>query len=559
MAMYCAVLQEVVLYYATMDHEAKLSYSIIPLQAAAGEGRGGAESAMPDEQVVLPAAEDAEAPTDRASQIAYVAGLREHLETIPDFSTVSITDRMSPEQEALLSDYCSRMSTSSLREQGVVTMFREDILDPHHLSELTRLLADMSGGESYYRWYSRAGSEYDTAQQDHAAKYLSREWEKFHVGHMRQRRAFHAGFMEALISGAPIDGHLAHIRASGEGQKAPRTRAGFSADKPSAERLYDSTDWLVHSVLSALALPPEQCDAGMKRRAVELWSQHGDIERFAPGSKTGVIIEGDSPQLKSILRLPRSMRETQHEQHREQHSDWQRNRIIAHHFRPQGHGMHGPDGFRSLLQERPHDYLQVVLLHVYHNHTSLGIRMLAELGGMQDDVKDIVFSPEASFNTVMLPPRSDHFAEPATLAELLEGSVSAQTQEAIIGDQRQRIQLLTGQLAVEKSTVGQLQEQVRQLKTTNGSLAAVVNAMRVHIPRVPVEETMLKYGISPAMNANIVDVVLDAIERKIDAEIPVQGRTDEQHGWIGDMQREFQAIRTYVAQRNSGGETPGAT
>ena len=138
-----------------------------------------------------------------SSQHAYVAELMDQAEALPD--GLSKYYSLNEVQEAFLAKYCSGPGESQLQDEypDLVPLYRDDIVDPHFTSDVTRLAAKVDGCENASRqhWYRSPENQRDP--YGHTASptelRLSRRWDKAYIQYMRERRIFHATFMQTAL------------------------------------------------------------------------------------------------------------------------------------------------------------------------------------------------------------------------------------------------------------------------------------------------------------------------------------------------------------------------
>lgn len=443
-----------------------------------------------------------------SSQQQYVQGLWGFVGTIPDLTQFSDFWVPRDEDETFLSAYCQ---AEAYRRTGAAEAFpplhREDIIDPSFCEQIEKVPQKITGEHPSYHWYSQKGREHGRSSDRNAA-YLSRKWEQFYIPYMRERRIFHAHFMTSLLSGEPIDEHLSTLGTrNGKPVTMPSARLGSYENQPAASFLYDKDNWLASSVLSALALPPEQCSASMKRRAIELWDQHADLTN---DESLDSFYFGD--RFTHVIRLPWSMRDND-ELRVNHHLAWRRNRIIKQYFGEPGQPR--ADGLSTFLQERPKDYVQILLLNLFeHGGPARGLEALTYVAALSDQIKDIIFADDASFNTIYYPATPDSLSDPLPLAALLEGHMEASTQEELLGGLALRVRVLEDKLTNAQELATKNGEAAKQWEGLYRQLHAAVLNGQVTITRSPVDTLMMNYGIHPETDNDTLQLLVRAHRRR---------------------------------------------
>ena len=327
-------------------------------------------------------------PSAETSQAAYVRTLQEHYDSIPDLTGYTERDFSLPYEVAALSSYSNNWVDPS------ESIRRPDIIDPDFCHSSIGL------SQNAAKWHDARAS---------------REWDIFYVGHMKQRRGFHVQFMQALLDKSNVSFDQIGKQANGQDVTIPSGprlpvyphTAEFPYD------LHDKTNWLVASVLSALALPPEHCDAAMKHHAVKLLAEHADFSN--EHSFNFLEIEDES-----MLRLPWSMR-VGSEFHQESNLEWINNAEVRHFIGRDG-GIDLKARYR-LFNEQPHDYVQLRIMQLFDRadpDKKALLQDLANLTKLEPEVQDILFSEKASFVTVHGDINFDRQAQRRSLSQLLE-------------------------------------------------------------------------------------------------------------------------------------------
>jgi hypothetical protein len=342
----------------------------------------------------------------------------------------------------------------------------------------------------------------------------------FYVSYMRQRRAFHAAFMNALIIKEPVAENVEAIGMyDGSPIKIPSATPWEHGEQTAPDFLYDKTNWVTASLLSALSLPPEQCDAGMKRHAIEQWAAHANLEGDRDLFDFYRLEDRKGP-----MQLPWSMRSSA-ELQANHHPQWHQNRIIKQYlgeaWQPRA------DGLEALLQERPRDYVQVLILRAF-GHVGINIKNLNDLAkaaALPPEVKNIIFAEDAAHSTIYNDtPDFPEYGQPTSLIDLIEAShegVAPQTQETIIEGQRLRIRVLDDELGRAQELISGQEVRIDELTVSYTSLAAYAGRLEAALgrgtePRKPLsraEATMLQFGISPAVNDELLRVLVNAVRR----------------------------------------------
>lgn len=452
------------------------------------------------------------------TQAGYVHDLALHVATIPDLSKLPAYPPLSSEEAALIGRYASSYYSSNLEAEGIAPLYREDIIDPAFCKSVDDLTRQITGNSPSYHWYKTAdnnyGGPYDRGNSNQA-RFTSRRWEVAFVGYMRERRMFHAAFMGALLSKEPIGGLVAAVNQPNEVPTTDPNKGGF---QPAPEFMYNPTNWLTASLLSALSLSPDHCDAGMKRHAVEQWAKHADINDVA-ATKGFYGLD----KLVGPVRLPWSMRSNA-DLRSEYHPNWHQNRIVKEYFgeawAPRA------DGLEALLQDRPKDYVQILILKTFGGITGPadGLRDLANAAKLNSDIRDIIFASDAAHNTVYSDRSAlPEYGQPTSLLEYLEnsgGEASVQAQEAIIEGQRLRIRALEDLLAESKTSLKQSDLKIQALSYNVGQLTEALRQLRAaqaeaaKPPQTPAEELMIKYGIHPSVKDEMLEGIVAGIRRQ---------------------------------------------
>lgn len=475
-----------------------------------------------------------------SSQQLYIQDLWLHVDTIPNLSEQSQYLYSSEAETEFLGAYCEAHSSQNyLKDKEIVPLQRKDIIDPDFCKYVSNLTRHVTGNSPDRHWYSTKGNEYSHQAKTHQAMYASRQWERFYVEYMREKRVFHAGFMTAVLNGEPINELLSNIGLrDGAPVDMPSTSLNSGEKEPAAPSLYDKTNWLAASTLSALALPPEMCSAAMKRRVIELWSEHADLSN--PESiKSFYGLEKRT----DAVRLPWSMRSNLDLQ-ASQHPQWRQNRHIKHYLgevvSPRA------DGATALLQERPKDYVQVMLLGVFGQLGNLpnALRALQDIGKFKDEIKDIIFADDASFNTIYYDADSSSFEPPKSLVDLLGDGMETVTQEEIIHGLRLRVQVLEDKLAEEQGRAAHNAEAAEGWQKSYYDLYnAVTQANRLN----PAEELMAQYGIHPSVNDDnlkvLVRSLLSNFGRQLHPDVNPDPKADTQFRKISDDLRRILEYR----------------
>lgn len=450
---------------------------------------------------------------EATSQAEYVQDLAAHVESIPDISKLPAGYFPSIETSKLLASYCANYhhAHAKVEELGFSPLFHKDIISPNFCQSVDELTMKITGNSSSSHWYATvevADMNYLTKLDQ--AKYTSRKWELVFIDYIRQRYAFHAAFMNTLLTKEPIDEHVAAIGyRDGEPIQIPSVDINSSRKQPAPEFMYSRANWLTGSLLSALALPPWHCDANMKRHAVEQWANHIDL---ADISELKGFYHLD--KLAHVTQVPWSMRSNAELQ--PSHTiHWRENRIIQRYF-----GEFPPyraDAFDALLQERPKDYIQVLILQIFVGYGAdiQAWQSLVRTAQLPSEIKDIIFAEDAAFNTVHQEMTLPEFNQPTTLFDLLNGNFSAQAQETIIAGQRLRIHVLTEELAHKEEALATLIADKDTLEARNRDLEAIFNQQSPHLPRSNADLLMLQFGISPNMDNELLPAVITAIRHRL--------------------------------------------
>jgi hypothetical protein len=465
-------------------------------------------------------------PEQLTSPEEYVADLRAHTQTIPNPSDMPTYSTPSREDQELLSKYCLGYEA----ETPITPLQRDDIIEPAFCQRIDSLLIKLTNLPYNRTWYKRAGEE-TSPYSDPRTEYASREWDQFFVGYVRERREFHVAFMEATLYGRSIDEEVAAI---GLENGAPIQVPNFHPDNYSArgpeappDFMYNRASWLSASLLSALALPPEHCNPSMKCRAIELWAAHVDPNNANP-------FEGlhKFKNVPAVNRLPWSMRTSQ-DMRQNVHERWRLNPTIKEYFGEP----HSPraDGFEALLQDRPKDYVQAILLHLGGYGRNGAIRELHRLANFPAEVKNIIFSEDAAHNTVFGEPAFDAYDEPKDLDTLLsEAQESAPATEEddpevklafmqeLISGQKLRLHMLKEELAETKQGQQTAESSALEWQAHYNDLSAQydevvrrhnVLAERLTAAGVDFDPLFAAYGIAPNTPDELVEAMVAGLRR----------------------------------------------
>lgn len=411
-------------------------------------------------------------PEDDSTQAAYVAAIFEHVRTIP--ASFPRFYYPSGEEATFMSRYCTSGDYTQryIIEAGKPQLFHKDIIDPEFCESTHILTAAIAGAKKEHHWYGVDGrTPYGAPAQDH----LSRQWDMFFIPYMRQRHLAQAHFLRSILPDQQ-NTYTPYLRAVA--QLGPPPRKPFTSEvEPLPDALYNVTNWVTGSLLSTLALPPEKCSAAMKRRALELFAAHATQEDLEVPRERGNRIDtspvgsyalsGQKASGGGLLRLPWSMQQTHQELTAASHPHWQGNSVIKQYFGTP----HAPraDALASLLQERPKDYVQVLLLRIFSEYVQPShLRDLASTVQLSEPVKDIIFSEDAAFNTVFCMPRSRQQMADQQLGlnDLLAGTEARddpETLRATVGRQALQIKGLQSDLAERNLAFAQLSERHQQL------------------------------------------------------------------------------------------------
>ena len=412
-------------------------------------------------------------PEDDTSQAAYVAALFDHVRTIP----AAFPPYYYPHgaEATLMSHYCTSGDyyQKSIIDAGRPQLFHDDIVEPSFCKSTHLLSASIAGHKKEHHWYGVNGkTPYGAPAQDH----LSRQWDMFFIRYMRQRHLAHAHFMRSLLPDQD-NTYTPYLQAV-DTLAMPPIQPFTNEESDTPASLYNATNWALGSLLSVLLLPPEKCSATMKRRAIELFSAHASQEDFETGQPQAYRNTETAPiesylhahtkaEASPVIRLPWSMQQTHQELAGAHHPQWRQNAVITQYFgkpfEPRA------DGLASLLQERPKDYVQVLLLRIFGDYVRPGyIRDLASTVQLSEPVKDIIFADDAAFNTVFAMPgsRQQMADRQLGLNDLLAGSEAEddpETLRATIGRQALQIKGLQGDLAARNTAYAELSARHQQL------------------------------------------------------------------------------------------------
>lgn len=448
-----------------------------------------------------------------ASQTTYIAALAAHADAVGAMvPSTSILRYPSPEEQALLSRYNSRLDhdIEAVKAAGKEPLFRDDIIDPDFCRDAYNFSRDATGGTNNFHWYKQLYRA--TGSMGHSEIIRLGKWDAAYTTYMFQRRAFHAAFMMSIARPDNTEA-LDQVLTSVTPITLPAQDVFDSTPTPRPEHLYNRTNWLCASLISAMMQPPEHCNAIMKRRAIETCAALVDPADFEPqpdkplekrpiDSLNQIHIAAAEQKL---LRLPWSMQLSTEELRATMHPRWRHNSLIRHYL---GDGWNPKaSGNTALLQERPKDYIQVLLLGLY----SMGgmVQAVSELlatARLTNPVKDIIFAEDASFVTVYKQPAQRHqwSEQQLGLDELLmgKGELDEETLRLLVGQQRLRLQEAAGQLAAANAQVAKLSEENRRL----------AEALRAH--RTAGQSSLFgKYGMDPAVDPATCEVLVKALRR----------------------------------------------
>lgn len=481
------------------------------------------------------------------TQAAYVEDLVEHLASIPDLSKVPAYYSLTHEESVILGQYCRAPYGRGVTEGS--PLFRDDIIDPDFCRSVDTLTRRIAGNRTGGHWYEPVRESGDSVYKNYLAdapqaKWTSRRWEIHFVNYMRQRRGFHVTFMGALLTGGSIDAAVKAIGLQdGQPVQTPSVDPYKGGQQPAPELMYNRTNWLTASLLSALALPPELCDAAMKRHAIEQWALRADVSDRE--SLQGFY------ELDKVLppRLPWSMRSNA-ELHMNVHPQWRQNPIVKNYLGETWNER--ADGLEALLQERPKDYVQILILQTFTNYLgSKGLRNLVHAAGQPSEVKDIIFAEDAAVNTVYGAAALPEYGQPTSLVDLLSNEeITAQTQETIIAGQRLRIHVLEQEAAAAQRAIKKLTDTSDRLATRNTHLEKALADQQPHLPRSSQDLLLLEYGISPAMDAETLQVVVAAIRRDRNSKFHRGNKSTEEEEKLKEFNANLDAILRARGLRN---------
>lgn len=458
-----------------------------------------------------------------ATAQAYTKELRDHIDTIPDVSSLPVWVSFSDEQKRQIGLYCQsgayKHTLSAQRELPVPPLYRDDIIEPDWSQSVSKLSCRAAGSESeHHHWYQAFGAargrfDYGDPRRD----YASRQWELAYIGYVRQRRTFHADFMAAVLEARDIDQEIAALQATPENPHlVPATTLDKSGKEPAPDFMYNTTNWLVSSLLSTLALPPDICSPAMKHHAVKLFAKYADLNDLDAFEN---FYDLSRPQTQ---RLPWSMRNAV-ELRADRQPNWKSNSTITELLQPAGRP--SATGMLTLLHERPKDYVQVVILHlfqeppIFKNELARQLANLVEVTKLSPEAQAVIFSEDAAFNTVYGPPTLPGLDEPQTLIEYLERS-----NDATESDWKQ--------IALEQRVAMQgLRLELEQAKKAQADAEARITELRAQKLGGTALSPFEKYGISPHIPDELLPTVVDAIRRKYNKEL----RSDSGHVAHGSM------------------------
>jgi hypothetical protein len=250
----------------------------------------------------------------------------------------------------------------------------------------------------------------------------------------------------------------------------------------------------------------------MKRHAIELWAAHADLD----DNESMKSFPGLDTQMEGSTRLPWSMRSSE-EIAASHHADWRQNQTIKTYLGEVYEER--ADGLVALLQDRPKDYVQILMLRVFGEIRS-GINLknslkdLAGVAALAPEIKDIIFAEDAAINTVYGPPALRGEDQPVSLHDFLSGvEMTPRTQQEIIEGQRLRIHVLTNELAQAAVANTVVTEANETLTAHNNHLQTLLQQQDPHLPRTQADLVMLHYGLSPAMSTEMIGVVVKAIRQ----------------------------------------------
>lgn len=508
-------------------------------QNVAHEGRHEREVSVPDE---------------------YVRTLFAHVETIPDISQLPSYYYTSPEDNEVIGRYCASNYKSSQRgvrppdellvQHGITPLLRMDIIEPDFCGTVSSLLGKVSGNSHYWYRPVRTNSGHEP-YQDRTEQHNCRKWELTYIDYMRQRRLFHAQFMKAMVDQQPIEEQVADIGLKdGQAVQVPGTRMSYDTTPP-PDFMYNPSSWVTSGMLSALALPPGVCPPNMKRHAIEEWAKHVDLSDENGFAGFHGLEETPGP-----VQLPWSMRSNS-DMRAAHHPQWRENSVIQSYLGP----LHDEraDGLKSLLLDRPKDYIQVLILKTfsYSYYAKDGLKHLLEAAQLPEEVKDIIFGENASFNTIY---SDGDFPDPdqaTTLVDLLNtnGDMPARTQEDIIETQQLRIHVLTEKVAAAEARakaaeaslgdVQALQRAYNEVSAHNQELQAQLQQQNRHVPTSQADVLMLKYNISPAMGEDpeilrsVIRTIRKAQARKYHSDANEEYKTNSP---LGEINNELDEI-----------------
>lgn len=252
---------------------------------------------------------------------------------------------------------------------GNASLFRFDILDLEFCSSPERLAE---------------ASEINVVDAVHEF-----ELRKSFIEYTKQRRFFHARFVEAISTGQNSAGSFEDI---GINRILVPTQYG---EAPPPEFMYNFSSWAATSMLCVLADPYEKFSARSKRKAIEYFAQIVDMEEFYSDRTSEAVfaLSATQSQKERILTLPESFAA------RSNNVDpvnWRNNQEYLRYF---PNGDIDNQGVNLLLNERPQDLIRILLMQTIDtNSPRQKLYEFTQTARLDEAIKQNVFSETASFN-----------------------------------------------------------------------------------------------------------------------------------------------------------------